>query len=173
MPRFVLICCMASMLLALTGPAQAQSEARFPSRPVRMLVGGDPGGGSDLLARGVAQELTRRWGSPMVVENMPGAQGGVANRYLVRQPADGYTLQIVGNGGALLGVFKKVPHDVRTAHEFIAQLSRQAYIVLVDPRLPVGNLAQFVAYAKANPGKLNYGSTGEGGTAHLGTEFFK
>ena len=172
MPRFPLSC-IALLLLGLAATAQAQSPSFPAGKPVKIQVGAAAGGGSDTLSRAFATVLNERWNSPVVVENIPGAQGAIAHRRLAMAPPDGYTLQLGASGTALLGVFNKVPFDPRTAFEFIAQVTKGSYLVLLNPKIPASNFKQFVAYARANPGKLDYGSTGVGGAGFMASEYLK
>jgi len=168
-------------LLALAGalclPGMAQAQARpdnYPSRTVRMIVGFEPGGGTDILSRLVGQKLTERWGQSVITENRPGASG-ILSLDLVHQAApDGHTILVAAN--SLLstsGILKKVKYDVQKAYAPIVAMSVQPYLLLAHTSLPVTTVKELIAYAKANPGKLNYGSSGTGSAAHLGMELFK
>ena len=154
--------------------AQAQTPpAGYPARPIRIIVGSAPGGGADIMARAVGTHLAERWGRAVVVDNRAGGGGVIAMELLAQAPPDGYTLF----GGASLIItatpMKKVRFDTRTALAPIVQLTSSPFLVLVPPTLPVNSVRELIAYAKARPNALSYGSAGIGSFAHLGTELFK
>ncbi len=145
----------------------------YPARPIRIIVGSAPGGGADIMARAVGTQLTERWGRAVVVDNRAGGGGVIAMELLAQAPPDGYTLF----GGASLIItatpMRKVRFDTRVALAPIVQLTTSPYLVLVPPALPVNSVRELIAYAKARPNALSYGSAGIGSFAHLGTELFK
>jgi tripartite-type tricarboxylate transporter receptor subunit TctC len=146
----------------------------YPSRPVRIIVGFAAGGPNDILARLIGQWLSQRLGQPFVVENRPGAGSNIATEAVVRAPADGYTLLLVGTPNAINAtLYDTLNFDFIRDIAPVASLMRGALVMLVHPSVPAKTLAEFIAYAKANPGKLSYGSGGIGGITHLTAELFK
>ena len=157
--------------LAGAQPSQAQRSDGYPSRPIRMLVGNAPGGGVDITARVVAQNLAERLNRSIVVDNRPGASGIVAMDLAAQATADGYTLLV--SAGSLLAsatVQKKVRYDVRKAFTPITQFNSLCYMLLVNASLPVSSVKELIAYAKSKPNALSYGSSGVGASGHLGGE---
>ena len=152
------LCITAMVALAFLGNANAQKPVglpdNYPSKPIRIVIASSPGGGLDLCGRVVATRLSERWGS-VIAENRPG--NSIAFEAVLRAPADGYTL-LAGSITAFVGaeLVLKSPFNVRTDFPPIAQCINTTYIVSVNNDLPVSSLGQFVAYAKANPNKLNY-----------------
>jgi tripartite-type tricarboxylate transporter receptor subunit TctC len=160
-------------LLALSATASAQS-GNFPTKPVRMIVGFEPGGGTDILSRIVGEKLTERWGQPVVTENRPGGSGVISMDLVQQSPPDGHTILVVANSAlATAGILKQVRYDVLKAYDPLVMMTVQPYLLSVHPSLPVGSVKELVAYAKAKRGPLNYGSSGMGSAAHLGMELFK
>jgi tripartite-type tricarboxylate transporter receptor subunit TctC len=141
---------------------------------VRIIVGFAAGGPNDILARLIGQWLSQRLGRPFVVENRPGAGSNIATEAVVRAPADGHTLLLVGSPNAINATFYDNPgfNFVRDIAP-IASLMRGELIMLVHPSVPAKNLPEFIVFARANPGKLSYGSGGVGGITHLTAELFK
>ena len=158
------------MLLAALGalPIAAAAEA-YPARPVKIIVAFTAGGTSDIMARTLAQRLSERYKQPFVVENKPGAGGNIGTEAVVRAPADGYTLIVNSVGPMAVNptLYKTLPYDPMTELVPIAQISDVPNVLVVHPSLGVKSIEQFVAYAKANPGSLNYASTGIGTSSHL------
>ena len=146
----------------------------YPARPVRILVGYSPGGVSDVLSRLIAQRLSEGLGQRFVIENRPGAAGNVATALAVKAPPDGYTLLTVGSNNAI-----NASLCGNSAFEFtrdiapVAGLGRNPLVMEVNPSVPAKTVAEFIAYAKANPGKINMGSGGNGSTPHIAGELFK
>ena len=161
----------AAVLPIISRMARAQS---YPSQPVRILVGFAAGGPNDILARLMGQWLSERLGQPFVIENRLGAGSNIATEAVVRSPPDGYTLLLVGTPNAINAtLYRKLNfnflHDIAP----IASLMRGALVMAVHPSVPAKTLPEFISYAKANPGKLSYGSGGVGGITHLTAELFK
>jgi len=151
----------------LAGPAAAQP---WPSaKPVRMVVGFTAGGTTDILARAVGERLGERFKQSFVVDNKPGAGGNLGTEIAVRSPADGYTLLVASVGPIAVNptLFPKLTYNTLTDLMPVIQLADVPNVLVVHPSVPAKDFDEFVAYAKANPGKLNYGSTGVGTTAHL------
>ena len=164
----------AASLLALpllfAGPAGAQS---YPSKPVRIMVGYVPGGGVDTSARIVAAALTELWGMQVLVENRPGAAGNIATEATAVAAPDGYTLVLcnIGSHGVTPARFgKRLTYDPVRDFAFPAKIGGVPNIFMVHPSMPMKTLKQYIAYAKANPGKLNFGSSGVGASPHMSIE---
>jgi tripartite-type tricarboxylate transporter receptor subunit TctC len=156
---------------ALPGKAAAQA---YPARPVRVLVGFAPGGASDIAARLIADWLTKRLGQPFVVENRPGASSNIATEAVVRATADGYTLLLVGPPNAINAtLYDKLSFDFLRDIVPVASISREPSVMEVNPSVPAKTVPEFIAYAKANPGKINMASSGTGNAGHVAGELFK
>jgi len=162
----------AAFLLALaSGPAAAED---YPSHPLKLLVGFSAGGGLDISCRHWAQRLSARLGQQqVVVENRPGASGELAVKQAMTSKAGGYTLVCLSGSNTISSSKPSPPFDIRTDVAPVIQMTRFTFVLYVNPSLPVKSFAELVAYAKANPGKLNYGSVGTGSTPHLAFEFLK
>ena len=146
----------------------------YPSHPVRIIVGFAAGGPNDILARLIGQRLSQRLGQPFIVENRPGAGSNVATEAVVRAPADGHTLLLVGSPNAINAtLYDNLNFDFIRDIAPVAGLIRGTLVMLVHPSVPARTLPEFIAYAKANPGRLSYGSGGIGGITHLTLELFK
>ena len=146
----------------------------YPSRPVRIIVGFAAGGPNDILARLIGQRLSQRLGQQFIVENRPGAGSNLATEAVVRAPVDGYTLLLVGSPNAINAtLYDNLNFNFIRDVAPVAGLMRGALVMLVHPSVPAKTLPEFIAYAKANPGKLSYGSGGIGGITHLTPELFK
>lgn len=159
-------------LVTLTSIASAQS---FPDRPITLVVPNPPGGLVDTSARLLSEPLTRVIGQTVVVDNKPGASGNIAYQYVANAKPDGYTL-LISYSGYHVGnpaLMDKLPWDPIKDFSPIALLTVSTNVIAVHPSVPVNNLKEFIAYAKANPGKLNYASQGNGSVSHIGTEMFK
>jgi tripartite-type tricarboxylate transporter receptor subunit TctC len=156
---------------ALTRPALSQP---FPARPVRMVIGFPPGGGSDQVGRPLAQRMPDVLGQPVVVENRGGANGNLALEFVARSPADGYTICHVNNSVIAVNplLYRNLPFDVLTDFEPLGTVTIGGLIITVPAAMPVRTLQEFIAYAKARPGQLNMGSGGQGSITHLGFELF-
>jgi tripartite-type tricarboxylate transporter receptor subunit TctC len=162
------------ILAALTlvwGTALAQT---YPTKPVRLIVTYPPGGSSDLMARVFGAKLAEIWGQQVVIESKPGAAGAIGTEYTARQPADGYTFMI-GNSGpvAINPLLSQVPYNVEKDFIPVSQISAGPNVLVVKGDAPFKSLADIVRYAKANPGKLNYGTSGPGSISHLSSEMLK
>ena len=147
---------------------------QFPSRPVKLVVGFTPGGGVDIAARTLAPKLSELIGQPVIVDNKPGAGTNIANEFVARSTADGTTLLVTTPALAInMSLYKKLAFD--TLRDFVALsiFSESPNILVVNAKLPAANLREFIAMAKANPGRLNYSSAGSGTTQHLSAELFK
>ncbi|MGZ5598179.1 MAG: Bug family tripartite tricarboxylate transporter substrate binding protein [Usitatibacter sp.] len=154
--------------------AQSVLAQAYPTRPVKLVVTYPPGGSSDLLARILGQKLAELWGQPVIVESKPGAAGSIGMDYAAHQPADGYSL-VIGNLGPVTvnPLLSKVPYDVERDFVAVSLISTGPNILVVNSATPVKSLGELVAYARANPSKVNFGSSGPGSVAHLSGEMFK
>lgn len=161
-------------ILMLAGVAHAQDAATYPNRPIRVIVSVPAGGGVDTVMRLVGQKLQQRLGQPVVIENRGGAAGNIGAEVVANAPPDGYTLlatppaPLVSNAA----LYKKLKFDPN-AFEPVAVMSLSPNVLVVHPDLPFRSAAELIAFAKANPGKLRYGSQGNGTTSHLTTELFQ
>jgi tripartite-type tricarboxylate transporter receptor subunit TctC len=158
-------------LLFFCSSAIAQS---YPGKPVRLIVSYPPGGSSDLMARVFGAKLTELWGQQVIVESKPGAAGAIGTEYAARQPADGYTFMI-GNSGpvAINPLLSPVPYNVEKDFIPVSQISAGPNVLVVRSDSTFKSLKEIVAEAKANPGKLNYGTSGPGSISHLSSEMLK
>jgi tripartite-type tricarboxylate transporter receptor subunit TctC len=161
----------AAAVPIVTRTAAAQA---YPSRPVRWIVGFAPGGGNDLVARLLGQRLSERLGQPFVIENRPGAAGNLAADAVVHARPDGHTLLLVSSNNATnAAVYDNLSFDFLRDIAPVAGIGRTPLVMAVNPAVPAKTVAEFIAYAKANPGKVNMGSAGTGGIGHLAGEEFK
>ncbi len=154
-------------------PAQAQ-VAGYPNKPIRILVPFSPGGGADLMARLVTARMSDKLGQPFVVDNRPAASGIVATELAARAAPDGYTvLTCTSNHAGYLHMYKKLPFDIMKDFEYVTQATSSPLVLVVHPSLPVKTMQDFIAHARANPDKMNYGSSGAGGPPHIAGEMLK
>jgi tripartite-type tricarboxylate transporter receptor subunit TctC len=161
----------AAALPAVPGIARAQA---YPSRPVRIVVGFPAGGATDIQARLMGEWLSERMGQQFIVENKPGASGNIGTDMVIRAPADGYTLlQVVTPNAINSALFSNLGFDFVRDIAPVIYAARLAYVVVVNPSVPVKTLPELIAYAKANPGKINYGSAGQGTPQNITCELFK
>jgi tripartite-type tricarboxylate transporter receptor subunit TctC len=159
----------------LLGAISASGAADYPTRPVTLVVAFPPGGASDVLARLIGRRMEQLLGQPIVIDNRPGAGGNVAAEAVAHGAADGYSL-LLGNNAILAtnaALYKKINFDAEADFAPIGLIGSQANILVVNPELPAKSLAELIALAKANPGKLNFASSGHGLAAHLAGELFK
>jgi tripartite-type tricarboxylate transporter receptor subunit TctC len=169
--RFLSLAAAAAAFPALARSASAQA---YPARPVRLIIGYPPGGSADITARLMGQWLSERFGQPVVVESRPGAGTNLATEAVVRAPADGYTLLLVAPANAInTTLYEKLNFNFLRDIAPIAGLIRFPNVMEVNPSVPVRTVPEFIAYAKANPGKLNFASSGNGSTIHMSGELFK
>jgi tripartite-type tricarboxylate transporter receptor subunit TctC len=155
--------------------AAGSNAAEFPSRPIRIVVPYAAGGPTDILGRLVADFLGRDLGQAAFVENKPGAQGAIGAETVARADADGYTLLVVAGSMIVLNplLYKKLSYDPVRDFLMLALITEVPVVMEVHPSVPAKTVAEFVTYAKQNPGKLSFGSAGTGGTIHLAGEMFK
>jgi tripartite-type tricarboxylate transporter receptor subunit TctC len=161
----------AAVLLAVAAShAAAQS---YPAGPMRIVVPFTPGGGTDILSRILAQKLNESWGQPVVVDNRPGASGTVGTAFVAKAPGDGLTLLIVPAGYAgNPSLYKKLPYDQNRELAPVSLLASGPLVLVVHPSLPAKSVRELIAFARARPGELNYGSPGAGTLPHLSAELF-
>jgi tripartite-type tricarboxylate transporter receptor subunit TctC len=165
---------LAFLCAVILAPASAFGQD-FPSKPVRFVVGFTPGGPSDILARALGQKLAERWSQQVVVDNRPGAGGNLAAEAVAKSSPDGYTW-LLGNNSILAtnqSLYRSLPYDPVRDFAPVALVAIQPNILVVHPSLPVSSVDELIRFAKANPGKLNYASSGSGAAAHLAGELFK
>lgn len=165
---------LAVIVAVATAFASSVSAQDFPSKPVKILVGSAPGGGVDTFSRVIAQKLTEMWGQPVVVENKLGASASIAADFVAKSPPDGYTVVTgIPNSHTIGPHVLKLPYDVLRDFTPITLIMEVPHVLVVSAANPVKDMKELVAQAKANPGKLNYYSSGIGSTQHLAGEMFK
>ena len=163
--------CFAGVLSSCVVLAQ---PIAYPAKPVRMLVGFAPGGGTDVTARALANELADGLGQRVVIENRPGANGVVATEITAKSPPDGYTILMVNLGHTVNpGMYRNLPYDTLRDFAPVTMLASAPLLLVVHPSLPVRSVQELIAYAKARPQALSYASSGNGGPQHLAGELFK
>ena len=146
----------------------------YPTRPVRFIIGYPPGGSADITARLLGQWLSERLGQPFVIESRPGASTNIATEAVVRAPPDGYTLLLVAPANAINAtLYEKLNFNFISDIAPVAGIIRFPNVMVVNPSVPAKTVPQFIAYAKANPGRLNMASSGNGSTIHVSGELFK
>ena len=155
--------------IGTTGVVAAQN---YPTKPIRLIVPFAPGGAPDIVARLLAQKFFETFKQAVVVDNRPGGGGMIGNETGVRANPDGYTMIMASGAYATSAALYKLPYDPVNDVDTIAVISEAAFIVTTHPSVPVASVKELIAYDKANPGKLNYGSSGSGGSNHLVTELF-
>ena len=161
----------AAALPAISSIARAQT---YPARPVRWIVAYPPGGVGDILARVIGQRLSERLGQSFVIENRPGAGSNIATEAVVNAPADGYTLLLVAPAHAVNAtLYEKLNYNFIRDIAPVASFTREPNVMVVNPTLPAKSVPEFIAYAKANPGRINMASSGNGTSVHVAGELFK
>ena len=173
MKRRLLLKGIAAMAGFQALPSRAQTG--FPAKPVRLVIPFTPGGSTDILGRAIAQALSEAWRQSVVAENRPGAGGAIGADAVAKSAPDGYTL-LMGHIGTLAvnpNLYPKLPYNPVTDFSPLAMVGLVPNVLVVNPKLPVKNVAEFIALAKAKPGALNYASGGVGSAAHLAMEYFK
>jgi tripartite-type tricarboxylate transporter receptor subunit TctC len=169
--RFLQLAAGAATLPAMPGLTQAQA---YPARPVRFVVGFAPGGPNDILARLIGGWLTERLGQSFAVENLAGGSSNPATDVVVRAPADGYTILLMGPANAInASLFPNLSFDIRRDIVPVAALTREALVLVVHPEVPAATVPELIAYAKANPGKLRMAMTGAGSSPHVSGKLFR
>ena len=169
------------LLLSLVPPAavaqSAGTDARasaYPNRPIRFVVPFTPGGSADIFARAIGQKLAERLGQQVVIDNRAGSNGIIGTEIAAKAPPDGYTLTTctTGSFGINPGLYKSLPYDPARDFAPVTLIAAAPYVMVTPQSVPVKTVQEFVAYAKARPGQLNYASTGNGSVGHLGAELF-
>jgi tripartite-type tricarboxylate transporter receptor subunit TctC len=169
----------AALIAATLLPTAVLSYAAgvdYPTQVVRIISAFAPGGGNDLMARELARKFSEQWGKPVIVEDKAGGNGDIATDYVAHAPADGHTLLVTTNATIVINpqMFQSViKFDPEKSFAPVSLLARQPFFLVVNPSLPINTLGDLIAYAKAHPGKLNFGSSGAGGGAHLAGEMLK
>jgi len=172
-PRRGLLRLAGAGLAASCRMPQARAQA-YPSRPVRWVVGFPAGGSTDMVVRLIGNWLSERLGQPFVVENKPGAGTNLAVQAVVNSPPDGYTLLLVVSSNAINATsYESLPFNFLRDIAPVTALAELPFVMVISPSLPAKNLTEFIAFAKANPGKINMGSFGAGTISHLAGELFK
>ena len=162
---------LAALVLA---PVTLRAQS-YPSKSIRLIIPFPPGGSTDILGRSLAQKLSEAWGQQVLVDNRGGAGGTIGADLAAKAPADGYTL-LMGHIGTLavnVSLYPKLSYDPVRDFAPVSMVALVPNVLVVHPALPVKNVTELIAYAKANPGKLNYSSGGNGSAAHLAVEYFK
>lgn len=168
-PR-TLAACAGGLLLAASASAVAQADASsYPSRPIRLIVPFSPGGVGDILLRPISAKLTERWKQNVVIDNRPGANAIIGTQIASRTPGDGYTLLFASATTFSINphVYSKLPYDAVRDFVPVAPITAYSYVAAAHPSVPANTPAEFVAYARAKPGQIAFGSTGNGSSGHL------
>jgi tripartite-type tricarboxylate transporter receptor subunit TctC len=161
----------ATLALAGAMPALAQT---YPSKSITIVVPASPGGAVDLAARLIGQKLTDAWGQPVVIDNKTGATGIIGTDFVAKSAPDGHTLALVASSHAINpSMVKKLPFDTVKSFEPVVQTHVVPLVLVLAPSFPAKDLKELIAYGKANPGKLSFGSIGSGGAPHFSGELFK
>ena len=169
--RFLRLAANATVFSVASRHAWAQA---YPTRPVRIVVGFAAGGTTDIVARLIGQRLSERLGQQFVIENRPGASTNVATEAVARAPADGYTLLAIGSTSTINATLHdKLSFNLNRDFAMVAGLNRSPLVLEVHPAVPVNSVPEFIAYAKANPGKISMASFGAGSISHVAGEMFK
>jgi tripartite-type tricarboxylate transporter receptor subunit TctC len=176
--KFEMINVLRNALLAMMACVITSSIATaaddYPNRPIKLIVPFAPGGGSDMLARIISEPLRKRLGQPIIIDNKPGAGGSLGAGILAKSAPDGYTLMYMTPGTQMINPYlMKVPYDAEKDFAPVSKLGIFPNILVINPKIPATNVRELVAYAKAHPGALNFGSTGIGSSSHLSGELFK
>jgi tripartite-type tricarboxylate transporter receptor subunit TctC len=165
---------MTTLLLAALAAAPAFAQ-QYPAKPIRMVVGFAPGGGTDIVSRIIGQKMGEAWGQPVLVDNRAGATGTIGADIVAKAPADGYTLLMghVNSHGIAPNLFKKLPYDAERDFSMVAYVGYVPNVLVIHPSIPARNVKELIAIAKAKPDSLNYASSGVGSTQHLAGELFQ
>ena len=171
--RLAAACCAGAWFVQPAAAAQPDAAKDYPSRPIRFIVPFAPGAGTDTTARTIAHKLSETWGQQVVVDNRTGAAGAIGVDLTAKAIPDGYTICLISASHSVnSAVNPKLPYDLVKDLAAISQASSLFYVVYHNPSVPVKSIKELVAYAKANPGKLNFGSSGTGGLQHFAGEMF-
>ena len=161
------------LVLLVLLAASASWAQPYPTKPVRLVVGFAPGGGTDIIGRLLAQKLTERWGQSVIVDNRLGASGNIAAEQVAKSAPDGYTLLMAFSSHASNAALSKLPFDINKDFSAITLVGSAPAVVLANPALPAKTFAELIAYARAHPGDIKYGSSGVGGPVHLAGELMQ
>jgi len=161
------------VLFACLSAGQVSAQDNYPNKPIKIVLGFPAGGGTDVILRSIAGKLTENLGVPVIVENKPGANANIAGEYVAKAAPDGYTF-LYNTSSLVLSphLYKKLNYDFRTQLTPVALTANIPFVLAVHPSVPAKNIQEFVTYLKANPGKVNYASAGEGNVTHLATVLF-
>ena len=159
---------------ALLAAGTAGAAESYPTKPIRIVVAYTPAGTTDILARAIGQKMTENWGQPVIVDNRPGANGNIGTEYAAKATPDGYTLLMTTAAphGVNPGLYRKLGFDAVKDFAGISLVATVPNVLVVNNNLPVKDVKELVAYLRANPGKVNFGSPGYGSTGHMSTELF-
>ena len=166
----------AAIAVTLSAVQSVGAQAvKYPDKPIRIVVAYTPAGATDILARTIGQKMNEAWGQPVITDNRPGANGNIGTEYAAKATPDGYTLLMVtaGTHGINPGLYRKLGFDAVKDFAPVSLVAMVPNIFVINNAVPAKDLKEFIAYVKANPGKFNYGSPGNGSTAHLSMELFK
>ena len=165
---------LALTLAIVLSAAAAHAQTAWPTKQIRILVGYAAGGSTDVTARIIGQALSERLGQPVIIENRPGAGGNIAAETAAKADPDGYTLLMTTSASFATNpnLYKSLPFNVQTDFAPVTLTAFIPNLLVVNPSVPVSNVAEFIAYLKANPGKLNFGSAGNGSSQHIAGELF-
>jgi tripartite-type tricarboxylate transporter receptor subunit TctC len=154
---------------------RAMAADTYPSKPIHIVVAYTPAGTTDILARIVGQKMSETWGQPVIIDNKPGANGNIGTEYAAKAPPDGYTLLMTTAAphGVNPSLYRKLGFDAVKDFAGVSLVATVPNALMVNPSLPVKSVKELIAYAKANPGKLSFGSPGNGSTGHMSMELFK
>ena len=168
-----LACTVAALFAPALHAAQADPAPGFPNKPIRFIVPFAPGAGTDTTARAIAQKLSEKWGHQVVADNRTGAGGTIGVDFTAKSNPDGYTIcQISASNTVNAASYTNLPYDMERDLQGISQATSLFYVVYAHPSLPIKNIKDLIAYGKANPGKLNFGSSGIGTLQHFSGELF-
>jgi tripartite-type tricarboxylate transporter receptor subunit TctC len=168
-PRFVV--CMFAVCMVLIGAGDVRAQ-QYPVKPIRFIVGSAAGGGTDFVARLMAHKLTEVLGQQIIVENRPGAGSSLAYEFGVKAAPDGYTLTMITPSYAIIPSLYPMKYDPLNDFTSVIQVARGPFVIVVHPSLPATTTRELIALAKARPGQITYGSSGQGAIVHLTTELF-
>ena len=163
-----------ALALAVAVPAAAQAQTAWPVKPIKILVGYAAGGSTDVTARIIAQALSERLGQPVIIENRPGAAGNIVAEAAAKADPDGYTMNMSTSSTFATNpsLYKTLPFNVQTDFAPVALTAFIPNLLVVNPSVPANNVAELIAYLKANPDKVNFGSSGNGSSQHISAELF-
>jgi len=163
---------MRALAIALVLSAGAIAQ-EYPSKPIRLIVPFGAGGGTDIIARGIAQKLFEVWGQQVIADNRPGANGTIGVDLVAKAAPDGYTLAMISSSHTVnVSLYRKPPYDLINDLAPITQLTTQPYVLVIHPSLPAKNVSELISLAKAKPASINYASSGTGGLGHLAGALF-